>query len=679
MFDRSLLPDALLELVVIADTHSMLPVDPNQVEFPSRLKQADRSRVAVRMAAALGPACVLHLGDLTQEYPETERFHQAVSESKAQLAELGAPTHYVAGNQDLGDKPDPTTPGLPVTAQTLAEYHERMGPSWYSRDVGPIHVIVLNSQILNTPMPQAQEQRGWLERDLAEHPGRRIVLCLHLPPYLFDPEEPHLGHYDTLGQPDRRWLLNLVREHDVELMLCGHVHFEFLDRLGHTWYRTMVSPAFTRPGFSHLFSGPSPPEQGRDDAPKLGFYLLRVLAERIDIHLIRTSGRTELPEPSGKRILTCTPESLDRSPLGVTLVHPLSHVTQVPVAWPSVIRQPVRNDYPALACFEMGVRWLRVPLSDLEDSFQRSRLALLQDRGVRVIATALDEVDDTAFQALKRADGFELQIIDGLPADRHVELLERCAQGPPLSLSAVRPRQPVAGKQHPRTRLGYAPAELDGLDERLASKGLSNLRVLCNVAADQCAWDLVDGLSDHLGTWKGIRAIDLRVGLQSGDDRVNSSRVVEALFAAARLPGCRVFVEPLGDMDRTMDVTHGLIDALCNPRPTLTALRHANTLLYGPHFPSRFVEPRVLHLRGGGRVLVLRQADRVLTLWVVRDARDQGIEDAISEVWPHRRGMSSLRLDRLGEGLVETVGIDRAARSLAAALSYGPVMLSAGS
>ena len=290
-FDLSLLPpDPLLSFVVVADTHYMLDPGDAPLEFESRRHQSRRAAAAWRRVAALAPDFVVHLGDLVQEYPETADYGRAMDEALAQArACCPLPLYHVAGNHDVGDKPDPTMPTHPVSAEGLDDYHRRVGASWYSFDRGPLHGVVLNSQILNTGMPEARQQRRWLEADLEAAAGRRLALFCHLPPYLARRDEAGLGNYDTIAEPDRGWLLDLARSHGAELLFAGHVHFAFADRLGTTRYRVVPSTSFTRPGFAHLFSAAPPPERGRDDWPKLGFYWCRVFADRTDLHFIRTS------------------------------------------------------------------------------------------------------------------------------------------------------------------------------------------------------------------------------------------------------------------------------------------------------------------------------------------------------------------------------------------------------
>src|SRR5690606_35099791 len=102
--------------------------------------------------------------------------------------------------------------------------------------------------------------------------------------YLWDEEEQGLGNYDNLDEPARHWLLNLVEKNKIEMLIAGHVHFSFLDYIGNrSKYLLLTSPTFTRGDFSNIFKSDAPPEAGRDDAEKLGFYLFRVLKNRTDV------------------------------------------------------------------------------------------------------------------------------------------------------------------------------------------------------------------------------------------------------------------------------------------------------------------------------------------------------------------------------------------------------------
>ena len=576
-FDLSLLPPAQLQFTVVSDTHYMLDPGDAPVEFASRRHQTQRAAIALHLAASLDIDFAVHLGDLVQEYPDTPDFSRALDEALSQLQASGLQPRFVAGNHDVGDKADPTMPTHPVTATGLADYHQRLGRSWYGFDAGPIRAIVLNSQIMNTPL--GAEQRAWLADELSQHEGKRLFVFLHLPPYLWDPTEPHRGHYDNLGEPDRSWLLELLLQYRAERLFAGHVHFAFCDRLGPMRYSIAPSTSFTRPGFGHLFASAPAPEQGRDDAPKLGFYLCRVCADRSDLHLIRTEGATEFGET---RLVTRTPAALQGAPLGVTLTHPLCPSAEVPLAWPSAIRQRVRNDYPFLALQELGATAARAPWTDIEDPLQRQRLQQLRAEGIAVQAFAplddgldlhrlLDHYPDCA-------DSWEVQTAGTpLPTAAQLDLIADCTRRTPMGLSTIIPGERIAGKQHPRTRLGFRAEELTALNDALAARDLTLDSVLCRFGENP--WAEIQRYR-ALPAPSHIRRVSWLLTLPGRDDNLNTRLACKALFAVALLPGAQLYIDPPLDLDRTMDVAHGLLDAHCNPRPVFHALRCLQTILH---------------------------------------------------------------------------------------------------
>ena len=579
MFDRSLLPPAQLEFVVVADTHYMVDVGDAPLEFESRRVQGVRAGAAWTAIGALEPEFVVHMGDLIQEFPGRPDYERAIREALAQIdaAGLSNRCRFVAGNHDIGDKPDPTMPTRSVTAAELQAWHNRHGVSWGSWEAGGIRFMRLNSQILNTDLAEASEQKAWFETCLADLGDRAGVLFIHLPPYLSDPWEPHLGHYDNIGEPARTWLLDLVRNHRVVALFAAHVHFQFYDHVQGSSepcrFRVTPSTSFTRPGFSHLFRSAAPPEQGRDDVDKLGFFCCRVPrdGDRVDVHRVRMS--TLSGRDDGEVLLT-PPSAAGRAPegfgLGVTLRHPLAAMTEVPIAWPSVIRQPVRNDYPLLSCIDLGARWVRVPVADLRDPVQSRRLELMRRDGVGLQAVALGAEEALQCEEhLARADRLEVQIPGQLAPDADaLRRLSSCCL--PLVFSPVLPGESVAGKQHKRTRIGYRPDELDEVAASLEDAKVS-ATLTCRIDGDN-PWSAVEALAASRA------GLQLLCELPGVDDAANVAAVTRAVVAAACLD-VPLFLEPLVDMDRTMDVANGLLDTFCNPRPAFDAARCLGALL----------------------------------------------------------------------------------------------------
>ena len=587
MFNKSFLPKALFEFVVISDSHYMLDPGGSSLEFGNRRKQSVRREVALRMAAALTPKFMVHNGDMVQEYPDNlERFYKSIGESLEQIRACDVEPYYVAGNHDIGDKPDPTAPASHVSQEVLDWYHRRFGKSWYSFDQDDCHFVVLNSQIMNGTLPDAAEQEAWVEKDLAEHAKKRLFILLHMPPYLFDETEPSMGHYDNLANPARAWLLNLVRVYRVEMLLAGHVHFAFFDRLAETRYAVLASPVFTRPGFSCLFAGPPPPQRGRDDVPKFGFYLMRVRADKTDLHFIRTSGLERLPPNTEERLITRVSGTLPQSPLGLTLSQPLATVAEIPRAWPAAIREKVRNDYPLLACIEMGVGYVRAPLTDFQDTFQRRRLEILRQEGVKLDAVVIfsEELDilDAMQQVHPRIDGLEIQIVETLyPSEKCIEVIKVLQErfGVSVTLSPIICREPTSGKQFPRFRFGYTPQEIPSLNQFLVGNRVAIDRIICKLDNDQSLCNQIREVAE-ITPLSHISNVDFSFEFSVTDDQANANLAAEALFSMATMPESRIYFEPFSDLDRTMDVTHGLLDTLCNPRPASRVLQSLNTIMY---------------------------------------------------------------------------------------------------
>src|SRR5680860_740997 len=516
MFDRSFLAPADLEFVVMTDTHYMLDPGMQRIEFESRRRQSARSGHTLGQIASLDTAFVVHLGDLVQEFPESEGFAESLGQALSQIEASGVRPRQVAGNHDVGDKPDPTMPTDWVSAETLRQYHDRFGPSWCGWDGGGCHFVILNSQIMNGPLPDAEIQQRWLERDLEQHGGKPTFVFLHLSPFLVSENEQALGHYDNIDEPVRGWLLDIIRKYDVRMLFSGHSHFAFFNRVGDARLYVVPSTSFTRPGFCEVFSSASPPERGRDDAAKLGFFLVRVGDDRASVHLIRTDGAISdtVKAQDERRVITRTSQELAQSPLGLTLRHPIAPSAEVPIAWQSTIRQPVRNDYPLLACAELGVRHVRFPAGDLSNYAQLERLVALRDEGVSLTASwiwsARSSLAEDVAGRRDVLDGVEILMPGSLLPDEFcLRAIERCVTEwrVPVTLSPLLPREIVLGKQHARTRIGYTLDEVVHLDQFLGDAGVHVDRVLCRVSANRRPWDTVREAS-NLPALRNVGAMD---------------------------------------------------------------------------------------------------------------------------------------------------------------------------
>ena len=628
MFDRTFLPEASFEFVVFSDTHYLRnpEVTTSDADDLSRTRHwSKRAAQALKLAAALNPDFVIHLGDLTQAYPGQRDFVQSRAEARAQFDQHGLRPYHVAGNMDIGDKPNHTVPAAWVQAEGIAEWHAQFGPSWYSFDGQDVHFVILNTQIIGSQLPEAELQRQWLETDLAQNRSSRIFVFMHMPLFIVDRDEPGFGSYNCLDEPAREWLLGLFCEHEVELICTGHTHFSAFNTVGSTRLFGVPSTSFSRPGFNEVFPV-LPDHRGKNDVEKLGFYLARVHADGVRMHLVRTNGETTTSEHSKKRLITRTSRDLPDSPLGVYLRHPLASITGGVHAWPDAVRQRVRDDYPLLACMELGVRHLRIPAADLQDDVQMKRLKVARDEGMQLTAVWLwsgwlnlvDEVKSYRDQL----DTVELQVPGALlPEPACLKMLAQIRTiGIPISIAPLLAQEPESGVHHPRTRIGYRADELAVLDRHLSKLDMFLDKAVCLIEVAEHPWDQMETFTQVMPLSQ-ISNLDFVVQFPGADENANAERAAEALFAAEMLAGCRIFFDPLVDVDRSSDINHGLLDRLSNPRSSFHALRCLNTILsasgvrYHPEGrDDRDKAGRVLGLASETSRLRLHLPDAVLSI-----------------------------------------------------------------
>lgn len=627
-FDRSYLPPADFEFVVLADTHhivdpEMYPTTGDSVTPELTREWSARGDFALSRVAALRSPLVFHIGDLAQEYPGHSTFERGRLAARNQLETAGLALNLAPGNMDIGDKPDATMPAGWVRAEDLSRWHSEFGPSYYSLTRNGHHFVVINSQILNTALDDAVRQREWLETDLATHAGKRTFLFMHTPPFLVDEHEPGLGSYDVLDEPDRSWILELVRRFDVEALFAAHVHFRTFNRVGRCRLYTLPSTTTTRPGFPEAFRV-APPSRGWADLAKLGFFLVRVRPDGPLVHVIRTEGRTPGIGGDDRRdVLTCVSRELSASPLGINLRLPITTKSEGAIAYPNNIRHRIRDDYPFLSCIELGARHVRFPIHDLEEDLQRARLSLLREEGLALT-------------------GFSIWAEDrrpAVPTDRHLDVLEVQLAGRALptldevaAISALRDRgqsialAPIVMERintvHSRSRTGYSVAEVGMLDSLLSQLGGQIDRAVCSVDGGISTWTEIQAFASLQR--QSIKALDFIVRLGT-DDEANCTSVADALLACATIADCRLFIDGLQELDRTASLVGGLLDRLSNPRPAFHVARVLNTVVYSRSDPVQLSPMDVSDLPGQrGQIKGIANNER--EFWLIgADARSGAV------------------------------------------------------
>ncbi len=588
----------LFSIAVVADTHM------NEVEYGSsspyevnRIANA-RTRHVIARLNQIGPELTIHLGDLVHPVPGMPTYGQAAENFKQLTAALRSPLHLVPGNHDVGDKPVAWAPAGIVSDAALDLWRQHFGDHYYSLDFRGLHIVVVNAQIINSGLGAEAEQQAWLERDLAAHAGERTFLCLHYPPYVSDPLESE--SYDNIAEPGRSWLLRLIETHRPEAVLAGHVHNFWYNRHGATDSYILPSTAFVRQDYSELARVAPADGHGRDETPKLGFFVVRIYERGHVCHVERTYGAGLDPgqalPAAPPRVTPLHSVENARAPFGVDLRHPWTEVVEIPPmgALDEFERKRARNDYPLMAIWEMGLRKLRVPFQDLEDPRARERMRDLRRLGHAFTVYTLDvprgRARDLLLEHHELVDAWEV-VCSWPEADRTADAVGEVKAKVPLValLSKLRTKEDVrreGSRYYHFINHGFLPDELPELAAfRAGAAGAGAVDgFVFRVVRQASPWVAI-ALAQAAAAALGARAsVHVRMASTNPaeaftDDQANANRVAEAQAAALAAagpgrPAVDVFLDTFADIDRGYFVRNGLVDRRYNPRLAGHVVRH---------------------------------------------------------------------------------------------------------
>ena len=326
---------------------------------------------------------MVNVGDLVHPVPAIpDLYAAAAARFHEQVKELKHPLYLTPGNHDVGDKPNDWAPAARIHEDYLALWDEHFGAQYQSFDHDGCHFIIINAQIINSGFAAEEKQRAWLEADLAANREKRIFLHSHYPPYFSKPDEEE--NYDNIGEPGRTWMLDLLEEYGVEALFIGHVHNFWFYRHAETDCYLLPSTAFVRLDYSEMYRiAPGPDSEfGRNDKPKLGYFVVHVHEGGHVCDVVRTYGTEAAlgsPDEAGPACVAPVHPRLNRrGDFGFDMRQNWMEIVEIPPTGglDEFDRKEVRNDYPLMALWEMGVKKLRVPLRDLlvPDNIDRMRM-----------------------------------------------------------------------------------------------------------------------------------------------------------------------------------------------------------------------------------------------------------------------------------------------------------------
>jgi 3',5'-cyclic AMP phosphodiesterase CpdA len=603
----------LFSFAVIADTHTRPEAGDDSSPWAVNRLANGRARYVVERVRQMQPAFAVHLGDVVHPVPALPTYEAAAEAALAIMGRLECPVSYLPGNHDVGDKPFAAMPAARVSDPWVARYRALFGAPYSSFDHGGCHFVLINSPVLNSGLEAEAEQRPWL------------FLFTHYPPYITDAGEP--SNYDNLDEPGRSWLLDLLQRYRVEALFAGHVHNFFYHRHGCCDCYLLPATSFFRQDYAELFRVEAAPEHGRDDADKLGFFTVDVLAHGHVARCWRTGGRVleagAALAPATAGVTPLHPREGARAPLGVHLRHPWAEVTELPYNGPmdEFHRKRARNDHTLLTLWELGVRHLRVPAADLLEARTRERMQALVAMGQRFTVFAFGVPPPALVDALaahrELVHAFETVVAWGDAASLIAPLAAlRKRSGLAVQLAKM---ETSAEKRTHGSRFAHfvsygfrrdEVALVDAFLERPGARGAVDAFVF-RAGPEDRPWDEVSALqagarARGVGAVVNVRLADDNPAVYAADDAAVAGRVAEALAAAHAHEPVEVFLDTYVDLDRGYFPRHGLFDRRYNPRPASFVYRHLQGLLgrlegpLAPGAPVALAGGRLYPLRGAG-------------------------------------------------------------------------------
>ena len=595
----------LFSFAVIADTHlNQNETDCNSPFEVNRLSNR-RLRHVIHDLNRRDLARVFHLGDVVHPVPSMgELYADSARRFFEQVEHLRPPLHVIPGNHDVGDKPIPWGPAGTVNPEFLDAWTEHFGEQYFRVSQDGITFLGINAQVIGSGLPLEVEQQRWLEDTLTSLQGERMFLFSHYPPFLTDESETE--HYDNLGASGRQWLLQLITDSGVEALFAGHVHNFWYNRHAGCDCYLAPSTAFVRQDYSEMFRVPPGPEHGRNDAPKLGYFVVHVFEQGHTLEVVRTYGtEADADAQAVPAVATVQPSATPRprTVLGFDLRQDWTERVQVPPSGglDEFDRKTVRNDYGLMALLEMGVRKLRVPLSDVLEPKRRSRLEDLAHLGFEFTTYSFGTPEAAQLAEIQPHLSLLCNWEIAWPQSRLHELDSAVLRslskaGISLFFSPLRSKAEIL-----RTQKKYYHVINHGFtirDEAIADVlEQPELRehfqgyVLRLGLEDDSPWQ-AGQLAQDIEVQTGLRAsAHLRLSGDNPADPVQNpqqlcERLAEAVFSGWAHSGVTFFCDTFADNDRGYFPRSGVVDRLYNPQPGFHVVRNLHAALEGVDAPQ---------------------------------------------------------------------------------------------
>lgn len=593
MSDKEL-GDKLFSFAVISDTH--VNADENYCDspFPVNARANKRFRHAIADINQREVEFVVHLGDLLHPVPKNiDLYRKAANAYRVIASDLNVPMHIIPGNHDIGDTPIAGAPTSPITNEFIDVWKHEFGVQYGSYTHGGLNILMINAQLINSGLEDEKNQRAWLEAQLSNANGRTLLM-LHHPIYVCDPNEAE--HYDNTNAPGRVWLLGLLARLEVEAVFCGHAHNFWYNRFEQTDIYLSPATSFVRQDYSEMLRA-APPENsefGRDDKAKLGYLMVDVHQHGHTVQFARTYG-DELAAgdtPKASVPLALTPRANQHPRIGFDLRQNWAEITEIPPSGglDEFDRKRVRNDYQLLALIEMGVKNVRIPLSDLRDPERCQRIIDLRHLGLRftLFGIGVPENQDLALvmRMKNHLHAWEIAVNWKNIKTEMIEISDvHNATKIPIFISRLRTKADIqkSGKYFHVINHGFSANGDEELLEVLAAAKKSGIVGavfrLGNENNTQQTLKNIEHTCSKLGL---LASVHLRIAgdnpSEKGPDcELVCERVNAVINSVNALNTIRVFCDTLVEVDRGYFPKLGAIDRCNNPTSLFDVVQRAHT------------------------------------------------------------------------------------------------------
>ena len=154
----------------------------------------------------------LNGADLREDLETARRLHDS----------LGIETLIIPGNHDVGDDPL-VARKQPADEERRRRWLDVFGTDRFVRDVPGWRLLGINSLILGTTLPGADEQDEAIADAVRGLDGRALALFLHKPLFIDAPSDSDVGGHTVNPEPRGR-LLKLLGADTPRLVCAGHLH-----------------------------------------------------------------------------------------------------------------------------------------------------------------------------------------------------------------------------------------------------------------------------------------------------------------------------------------------------------------------------------------------------------------------------------------------------------------------